>query len=137
MQETGWNIVLFLRAVYNLFKDSPARRALFTGVTTSSVFPKKFCAVRWLQNAEVAQRAIELIPMLMLFVEEIEKTKTISSQSYKILSEAIADPLLSGKLEFFRGLASDVEPFLEKFQSDEPLVPFFIRRVKGCINDPN
>ncbi|GBM12783.1 hypothetical protein AVEN_172356-1, partial [Araneus ventricosus] len=71
MQETGWNIVPFLRAVYNLFKDSPAGRAL--SVTTSSVFPKKFCVVRWLQNAEVSQRAIEIIPKLMLFVEEIEK----------------------------------------------------------------
>ncbi|GBM88594.1 hypothetical protein AVEN_197640-1 [Araneus ventricosus] len=133
MQETGWNIVPFLRAVYNLFKDSPARRALFTSVTTSSVFPKKFCAVQWLQNAEVAQRAIELIPMLMLFVEEIEKTKTISSQSYKIVSEAIADPLLSAKLEFFRGLASDVEPFLEKFQSDEPLVPFLYEELSAVL----
>ncbi|GBL87957.1 hypothetical protein AVEN_192112-1 [Araneus ventricosus] len=103
VQKTGWNIMPFLRAVYNLFKESPARRALFTSVTTSSVFPKKYCVVRWLQNAEVAQRAIELIPMLMLFVEEIEKTETISSQSYKIVSEAIADPLLSAKLEFFRG----------------------------------
>ncbi|GBM75925.1 hypothetical protein AVEN_125336-1 [Araneus ventricosus] len=131
MQETGWNIVPFLRTVYNLFKDSPARRALFTGVTTSSVFRKKFCAVRWLQNAEVAQRAIELIPMLMLFVEEIEKS--ISSRSYKIVSEAIADPLLSAKLEFFRGLASDVEPFLEKFQSDEPLVSFLYEEISAVL----
>lgn len=133
MQETGWNIVPFLRALYNLFKDSPARRALFTSVTTSSVFPKKFCAVRWLQNANVAQRAIELIPNLILFVDEVEKTKTISSQSYEIVSKAVSDSLLSAKLEFFRGLASDIEPFLEKFQSDEPLVPFLYEELRALL----
>lgn len=89
--------------------------------------------MRWLQNADVAQRAIELIPNLILFVDEVEKTKTISSQTYEIASKAVSDPLLSAKLAFFRGLACDIKPFLEKFQSDEPLVPFLYQELNALL----
>ena len=33
----------YLRAMHNLFRDSPARRAAYTEITGSKVFPKKFC----------------------------------------------------------------------------------------------
>ncbi|KAG8177627.1 hypothetical protein JTE90_019654 [Oedothorax gibbosus] len=79
MEVTGWNLVTFLRVIYNLFKNSPARRGIFIDVTNASVFPKKFCAVRWLENIDVAQRAIEILPNLQKFVEapEIENKKQV------------------------------------------------------------
>lgn len=133
IQETGWDVVSFLRALYNLFKDSPARRALFSSLTDSNIFPKKFCAVRWLKNVDVAQRAIELIPKLKIFVDEVEKNKSLHSNSYEIVKRAISDQLLSAKLEFFSSLASDIEPFLEKFQSDEPMVPFLFEELSALL----
>lgn len=50
-----WNVVSFLRALYNLFKDSPARRSDLLYYSGSSLLPIKFCSVRWLNNANVAE----------------------------------------------------------------------------------
>lgn len=41
-----WPIVEFLRAIYNLFKNTPSRRADYIQFTGCSIFPKKFCSVR-------------------------------------------------------------------------------------------
>ena len=38
---SGWKIMSFLRSIYTLFKDSPARRADYSEITGSSLFPKK------------------------------------------------------------------------------------------------
>jgi hypothetical protein len=39
---SGWNVNAYLRALYGLFKDSPARRADYSELTGSKMFPKKF-----------------------------------------------------------------------------------------------
>lgn len=43
---TGWNIMEFNRALYYLFRDSPARRSLYISYTNSNLFLHKFCSVR-------------------------------------------------------------------------------------------
>ena len=48
-----WNVQALLKSIYKLFKDSPARRADYTALTESDIFPKKFCAVRRAENVEV------------------------------------------------------------------------------------
>lgn len=132
MKETGWEIVHFLRAVYNLFKDTPARRAMFTEITKSTVFPLKFCAVRWLENIKVAQRALDILPNLCNFINEISKTNQLSSTSFETVTRMVKDPFLPAKLQFFISFASDIEPFLKEFQSDVPLAPFLYDAVT-CI----
>ena len=59
-QSTHWKIDGFLRALWYLFHDYPARRKDFTAVTGSTVFPLKFCATKWVEDEEVAQREIEI-----------------------------------------------------------------------------
>lgn len=41
-----WNIISYIRALYNLFKDVPARRALYIHYSGSDIFPLKFCSIR-------------------------------------------------------------------------------------------
>ena len=41
-EAAGWSVNSQLRALYNLFKDSPARRSQYTSVTSSTVFPSNF-----------------------------------------------------------------------------------------------
>lgn len=101
MIATGWDIVPFLRALYNLFKDTPARRALFTNLTSSTLFPKKFCAVRWIENVSVVQRALDILDNVKKFVDEMSKTKQVNTHSFNIVSNHIKDELLAAKLEFF------------------------------------
>ena len=63
-KSSGWNVNAYLRSMYGLFKDSPARRADYIQISGSKVakFPKKFCQVRWVENVAVAERALEVLP---------------------------------------------------------------------------
>lgn len=48
---TGWQLDVVLRNLYSLFKKSPAKEEDFTRITGSDIFPDKFCACRWVENA--------------------------------------------------------------------------------------
>lgn len=124
MKKTGWDIVSFLRALYYLFCHSPARREDYVRYSGSSLFPLKFCAVRWVENFDVAGRALKIIPNVRKYVQGVkDHNKVPDCNSYKIVCSALDDKLLPAKLAFFQTIASEVEPFLTRFQSDAPLSP--------------
>nr|CAD7266391.1 unnamed protein product [Timema shepardi] len=72
IKATDWKLVEFLRALYNLWKAVPARRADYIAITGSTLFPLKFCAIRWLENAKVAERAFIILPNVLKFVNEVK-----------------------------------------------------------------
>ena len=76
---TNWEVNHFLSAVYYLFKISPARRSDFQNITASSVFGKKFCAIRWCENVDVVERAIQMLPHLNLYCGTIKPRPLVSS----------------------------------------------------------
>lgn len=125
IEATNWNIVQFLSSIYYLFKDVPTRRAQLTEYSGSNLYPKKFCAVRWVENDSVAARAIEIIPNVKKMVEGLQRDKKEpTSASYKVVTEALSDPFLPAKLEFFRSIAAESQPFLQEYQTDAPMAPF-------------
>lgn len=123
MKKNNWKIIEFLRALYYLFCHSPARRADYIKHSGSSLFPLKFCAVRWVENFSVAERALKIIPRVCKYIENVKEGKTPECNSFKIVCSALDDQLLPAKLAFFQTIASDVEPFLTQFQSNSPLAP--------------
>lgn len=130
-----WGLVEFLRALYNLFKNVPARRADFIQFTGSNKFPKKFCAIRWLNNVDVAERAEEILPFITLYTQEAKKNKREpSSYSYNVVLSGINDKCLGPKLAFFRTIAEEVEPFLRSFQSESPMAPFLYTDILWTLN---
>ena len=66
-----WNIDLILSSVYYCFKQSSARRADYIRITGTSVFGFKFCKCRWVENIEVAERVISMLPHLRKYVNEV------------------------------------------------------------------
>lgn len=60
----GWTVHLFLRSLYYLFKDFPSRRCDYTSASKSSLFPLRFCSIRWVENSSVIKRALEIIPFV-------------------------------------------------------------------------
>ncbi|CAH0562856.1 unnamed protein product [Brassicogethes aeneus] len=48
-----WMVIDALSSFYFLFKDSLARRAAFTKLTNQTVFPLKYCRVRWVESVTV------------------------------------------------------------------------------------
>lgn len=140
MKATKWNVVEFLRALYNLLKNVPARRADYSHLTGSSIFPLKFSYIRWVENSRVAERAIIMLPYLKVYVKGVEyKTNNITvpnCDSYVIVKNAIlGDSLLLSKLVFFQTAAKEFEPFLTFFQHDRPLLPFMYRKLEYLLKN--
>lgn len=122
---TKWEIVKFLRAMYNLFKNVSARKVDYIKASGLQQFPIKFCAIRWLENISVAERASAILSNIRKYVETITKEKKAPQcVSFKVITDALNDKLLLPKLAFFQSFASDVQPFLTNFQFDYPMTPF-------------
>lgn len=131
---TGWQLVEFLRAIYNLFKCVPARRAEYARITESNIYPLKFCAVRWLENVRVISRALEVLPYLKVYVESCRnENKRPTSASYGVVETAIRDPLLPAKLTFMLSVAEELQPFLAQFQTDSPMFPFLGTALENLL----
>lgn len=87
--------------------------------------PKKFCSVRWLNNADVAERVVKLFPNLKKYVEGNERErKKVNSESYKTVVQGLQDKLMGAKLSFFSHVANIIEPFLTEYQCNAPMAPF-------------
>lgn len=130
LRAVNWELNSFLRNIYYLFKDSPARRAQFTAMTGSKVFPLKHCTVRWLENIGCLERALEVFHHLETYVVN---SKLTDSKICKNLKEEIQDPLIKCKLAFFKTISVECEPFLRLFQSKEPLVPFLYSHLNDLL----
>ena len=59
-QATDWSLDKILKAMWNLFHDSPARRETYLRVSQSELSPKMFCLTRWTENQDVVTRAVEI-----------------------------------------------------------------------------
>ena len=119
-----WDIASLLKSLYYLFNDAPTRKADFLKLGSKPRL--KFCGHRWLENVNVAERAIEIWPTVVKYADEVRKgnLSNPSCASFKIISEFEKDPLVLAKLHSFLFIAKILKPFLTKFQGSEPLAPF-------------
>ena len=70
MLKTSWGIDSVLKALHNLFSESPAKREDFIKLTRTETFPLPFCGHRWLENKQVAERALEIWPHITTYMRE-------------------------------------------------------------------
>ena len=73
-----------LKAVYQILHDSPALHADYIEVTRSEQFPLPFCVTQWIEDQEVALRAIEIrdnVCQICRFWESLPKSKQPSCKS--------------------------------------------------------
>ena len=135
-QASEWNVEEVLSSLYWLFVDSPARKEDFTEMTGSMVFPLKFCKHRWLENVPVVVRAQEVWDKVIMYVQKVQTGKkyaTPTSKSFKIIRDAVQDPLMPAKMAAFESVAKQLQPFLAIFQSDNPLLPFMASTLQKMI----
>ena len=129
-----------LKASYNLFKDSPARRKDFAKLTGNSKLPLKFCSHRWLEYLLVSERFLEIISSVRKFFtpvenEQIKKpgTNKNPNMSYKTIKTNVRGKMFKVQLLFYSEMARKLQPFLLKYQSDVPLVPQLPHILIRCI----
>lgn len=134
--ESQWNVEDVLSSLHWLFVDSSARREDYTEITSNTVFPLKFCKHRWVENVPVALRAQHIWNNVKLYIEKVQTEKKYAvpkSKSFRVISDAVKDPLMPAKLAAFESIAKQLQPFLLLFQSDNPLVPFIVSILQQII----
>ncbi|CAM4639158.1 unnamed protein product [Leuciscus chuanchicus] len=132
---TTWQVDKLLRAMHYIFHNVPARREDYTTTTGSSTFPRSFCGHRWVENVPVAERAVDIWPMLLTYVDAVQKKKVPNpnTASYDTILAVRDDDLIIPKLQFFLSVARSFNPFLTKYQTDEPVLPFLAKDLKELL----
>ncbi|KAL7381065.1 hypothetical protein ABVT39_028034 [Epinephelus coioides] len=90
---------------------------------------------RWIENVPVAERAIAVWPMLQMYVDAAEKKKVQKphTASYDTILAAQGDPLIIQKMQFFLAISRSFNPFLTRYQTDEPVLPFLARDLTELL----
>lgn len=89
LKAANWELYNLLTHLYFLFKDSPSRRAQFTAITGSEIFPLKFCQTRWVENVQCLQRAIDIFENIKQY---IHNAKALGGKPAISITEATTDP---------------------------------------------
>ena len=104
VQKTKWGIDGILQALYNLFPYSPAKREDYQKLTGSKVFPLPFSGTRWIEDKKVADRAIQIWPNIIKYINETlkkPKSQVPTSSYFAKIRSAVQDSLIVAKLQFF------------------------------------
>ncbi|KAJ1519804.1 hypothetical protein ONE63_005057 [Megalurothrips usitatus] len=133
-----WNLMPFLRGIYYVFKDVPARRSDYVRFSESGkpIFPEKFCGVRWLENDSVAITASKAIPDLQDYVNGVSREKIkVDSKSFDNMQRGLNDKLMPARLAFFAYIAQQLNPFLKEYQCSAPLIPFLYTDLSAVVRN--
>ncbi|XP_056133500.1 cohesin subunit SA-2 [Lampris incognitus] len=81
---------------------------------------------RWLENVEVAKRALQILPSLKTYISAAKSKKVTEpcTKSFKKTEIIVHDDLFPAKLNFFLMVAREITPFLKLYQTDKPMLPF-------------
>ncbi|KAM6967769.1 uncharacterized protein FYW47_006504 isoform 1-T1 [Aplochiton taeniatus] len=130
-----WQLDKLLKAMHTLFHNVPARREDYSAVTKSIVFPLSFCGHRWIENLPVVERALVVWSSLLQYMDAVRRKKLPNpgTASFNTIEEALKDPLILAKLQFYTTVARTFTPFLKKYQTDEPVMPFLSKDLAELI----
>lgn len=92
---------------------------------------KKKIGHRWLENSCVIERALDILPHIRKYVAEVEKKPPITS--FATVAKSLEDVCLESRLEFFKSVAVQLEPFLRLFQSRVPLAPLLYEHLTSIL----
>ena len=132
---SGWELENIFSSLYRLFKDMPARCEDYTTSTGSSIFPLKFCAHRWIENKPVVERAMAIRGSLQVYVNKVKanELKNPGTTSFRVVKDFCEDQLAVAKLTSFLSIAQEVTPFLTRYETDKPMLPFLAEDLFNLI----
>ena len=88
------------------------------------------------EDLPVAERLLSIwndIKKLIKFWESLPNSKRRSCKSYNHLMNAVSDILMPANLQFFSCIAGIIQPFLAKYQSDKPVMPYLYSDILKLI----
>ena len=123
--------------MFKFLHNSLTRRAEYLRVSSSGLYPEKFCAARWVENERVANRAIEIyggiVELIKLFATKTPSKQPKDNASYNNLKGHYNNPFIVVYLYLFWDVAAHLNGFLIKFQTDDPIVPFLSEKMGGIL----
>ncbi|XP_063753652.1 uncharacterized protein LOC134873747 isoform X2 [Eleginops maclovinus] len=131
----GPNVDKILRALHTLLHNVPARREDYEKTTRSTRFPLAWCGHRWLENLPVVIRALDIWSSMLVYTNAVRRKELPNpgTGSFAVIKEAQKDPLTLPKLQFFRSIAQLFDPFLRKYQTEEPVMPYLGKDLAELI----
>ena len=92
---------------------------------------------RWIENKTVATRLNKIwdnLDKLYTSWDPLPKPQWPSLKSYHTLKPALDDKMMPAKLYFFfEHVASIIEPYLKRYQTDKPMVPIMYYNLKDIV----
>ena len=103
-----WSVQQVVKGMYDLFKQSPARRADYLELKPNGKFLQDWC-----ENGDVCNRATEIYEDIKSYMTTNAK-KLRTFYTVKVLKTAFENKMLTlPKIMFFSSISSVVEPCLE------------------------
>ena len=131
-----WPVEKVLRGMLKLLKDAPARRAEYMRGSVTGLYPENFCVIRWVENEPVADRAIviwnDIVTLIKAFQSEATSKRPKDNKSDNLVKYHL-NPLIPVYLHLFRDVATRLNVFLVKFQTDSPMVPFLSEEIASIL----
>ena len=138
-KHSEWELDLFLKNCFSIFKQSPARRSDYLqannlhasndGRNTSYLFPLKSCGHRWLENSKSINRILEIFDKLKNYFSWLETQKKVPKDDNRFIriKKFLSSQTTEAILNFSLTILNDVQPFLSFFQAERPLSVFCTR----------
>ena len=131
--ETDWEINKVLYAMWKIFDKSPAKRDTFIRETGRDLFPLHFCKTQWVEDEPVAARWTQawenIFQVVKYWLSSSKSECPRDKKSFDTLVRYHTDKLMISKLHFFKYITSILRPFLLRFQTSIPMIPFLAVQI--------
>ena len=104
-------------------------------MNTTSFFYLPF---RWVEDKKVSDRIIKIWPSIVKIVNywsSLPPSKQPKCKSYNVLNDAMKDLSVVAKFNFFSFLAGRLLPYLTRYQSQKPMIPFLHDDIQQLVKE--
>ena len=130
---SDWSVEKVLTGMFKQLKDAPVRQAEYMQGSITGLYLEKSCVIRWVENKLVADRAViirnDIVTLIKAFQSKALSKCPKDNKSYDNLVKCHLNSLISVYLHLFRDVATRLNVFLVKFQTDCPMVPFLSDKI--------
>ena len=97
-----------------------------------------FISSRWVEDKKVSDRIIKIWSSIVKIVNHwssLPPSKQPKCKSYEVLKNAVKDTSAVAKFNFFSFLAGRLLPYLTRYQSQKPMIPFLHDDIQQLVKE--
>lgn len=88
-------------------------------------------------HVKAFERFVEVLPSLRAYVKGVKENKLANpgTSSFQMIASGVQDRSLEAKLKFCISVSKSFQPFLLKFQTDKPVLPFLVPDLRDLVKE--